>query len=455
MKIIPYGGAGEIGGNKILLETGRTRVFLDFGVPFDRGEGIYSGFDYLDPRDKLGLRDYFEFDMVPQIPGVYCGEALKYTKLKYTAPKFDAILISHIHCDHFGDVADVDPKIPVYLGHGARKLNDAFNTIYSSFKSEDNGNVVEFKSGKSFKIKDIEVMPVHTDHSIPGAYGFIIKTPEGNIAYTGDYRFHGFKPEMTQDFIDEAKKTGIDYLITEGTRIKASTDVDFRKKMNEADVENQFLDTIKKSRGITCMQFSFRNVDRVRSLYNAAKKAGKVLICNPGFAYTIDNARELVSGLPETLNNPNLKIFNKNADIPDDEKRHLHYAAPYEEKTVDYKWVKKNLNDVVMFMSASELSQLIDIQPGKGTFVYSMSEHYIEGEEHEDYKACLENWLNHFGLNFAQIHCSGHTDAQGVKRMIDGVAPKCVIPVHTQNPEEFKKMHGNVILMERGKEIKL
>jgi ribonuclease J len=455
MKILPYGGAGEIGGNKILLETAKARVFLDFGVPFDRGEGIYSGFDFLDPRDKLGLRDYFEFGMEPEIPGLYSEEALKYSKLKYKAPEFDALLISHIHCDHFGDVADVDPKIPVYLGHGAKKLNDTFNTIYYSFKSEDNGNVVEYHSGKSFKIKDIEVTPMHVDHSIPGAYGFIIKTPGGNIAYTGDYRFHGFKPDMTEDFIKLAKKTGIDWLITEGTRVKTSTDVDFRKKITEQDVENQFCDTIKKSKGITCIQFSFRNVDRVRSLYNAAKRAGKVLLCNPGFAYTVDNAGQLVSGLPEINGNRNLKIYKKDGDIPDDEKRHLKYAAPYEKDAVDYRWVKKNLNDVVMFMTASELSQLIDIQPGKGTFVYSMSEHYIEGEEHEDYKACLENWLAHFGMDFEQIHCSGHSDMEGVQHMIDGCAPKTVIPVHTQNPEEFKKMHGNVILMERGNTVKI
>lgn len=451
MKITPYGGAGEIGGNKILLETGKTRIFLDFGVPFDRGKGIYSGFDFVDPRDKLGLKDYFEFGMVPQIEGIYSEKALKYTKLRYRQPEFNAILISHIHCDHFGDVADIDPEISVYIGHGAKKLNDAFNTIYPLFKSEDNGNIVEFRSGKAFSIMDIEVTPVHVDHSIPGAYGFIIKTPEGTVAYTGDYRLHGFKPEMTEEFINLAKKAGASTLITEGTRIRSAEDDVFKKKMTEQDVEDEFCKTIKKSKGITCAQFSFRNVDRVRSLYNAAKRAGKVLVCNPGFAYAVDNAKELVTKLPETIGNPNLKIFKNNADVPDDEKRKRVYQQKYLENTVDYHWVKKNLNDVVMFMAASELSQLIDIQPGSGTFIYSMSEHYIEGEENEEYRCCLQNWLNHFGMDFEQIHCSGHADRDGVKRMIEGVEPKKVIPIHTQNPEEFKKMHGDVVLIENGK----
>ena len=30
-----YGGAGEIGGNKILMETGQAKVYLDFGESFD------------------------------------------------------------------------------------------------------------------------------------------------------------------------------------------------------------------------------------------------------------------------------------------------------------------------------------------------------------------------------------------------------------------------------------
>lgn len=455
MKITCYGGAGEIGGNKILLEAGKAKVFLDFGIPFDRGAGLYSGMEYVTQRDKFGLRDYFEFDLVPKIEGIYSRDALYYTKMKYKKPAFDAVLLSHLHSDHAGDVSDIDESIPVYLGHGANALNQAFNTIYPNFKTELTENLVEMKTGMKFRIKDIAVTPIHVDHSIPGAYGFIIETPEGNIAYTGDYRFHGFRPEMTEDFINAAAKAKIKYLITEGTRIKKDKDRIFRKKMTEADVENELCDTIKKTKGITFVQFSFRNVDRVRSLYNATKKAGKVLLANTGFMYTIDNARHLISDLPKTSGNPNLKTFKKDGDLPDEEKKTYLYQRPYLKKSVDYKWVKKNAGDVVMFMTASELSQMIDIQPKGGTYVFSMSDHYLEGEENEEYRECLENWLDHFGIKLVQIHCSGHADEEGIKRMIDSVSPETVIPVHTENPEEFKKMCGNVIIPEKGKTLKL
>lgn len=42
-----YGGVGEIGGNKILLEDGDTRVFLDFGKSFGQ-EGEFCN-DYMKP----------------------------------------------------------------------------------------------------------------------------------------------------------------------------------------------------------------------------------------------------------------------------------------------------------------------------------------------------------------------------------------------------------------------
>jgi hypothetical protein len=43
-----YGAAGEIGGNKILLEDRDTRVLLDFGASF-RARGLYYE-EFLTPR---------------------------------------------------------------------------------------------------------------------------------------------------------------------------------------------------------------------------------------------------------------------------------------------------------------------------------------------------------------------------------------------------------------------
>ena len=39
-----YGGVKEIGGNKILLEDGDSRVFLDFGLGFSRRSMFFEEF---------------------------------------------------------------------------------------------------------------------------------------------------------------------------------------------------------------------------------------------------------------------------------------------------------------------------------------------------------------------------------------------------------------------------
>ena len=76
-----------------------------------------------------------------------------------------------------------------------------------------------FRTGDKLRIGSLEVEPIHVDHSVPGAYGFIIYTSAGPIGYTGDIRLHGTVPQMTRDFIERAKNEKLIALIMEGTRI--------------------------------------------------------------------------------------------------------------------------------------------------------------------------------------------------------------------------------------------
>jgi len=79
-----YGGVNEIGGNKILLEDKGTKVFFDFGQSFTFGADYYTG--WLQPRGVNGLGDYFQFDLLPRIKGLYSKEQLANTNLPYTEP---------------------------------------------------------------------------------------------------------------------------------------------------------------------------------------------------------------------------------------------------------------------------------------------------------------------------------------------------------------------------------
>ncbi|MCJ7699373.1 hypothetical protein MUO56_03900 [Candidatus Bathyarchaeota archaeon] len=62
-----------------------------------------------------------------------------------------------------------------------------------------------FRTGDKKKIDCLEVEPTHVDHLIPSACGFIIHTSADALVYTGDFRFHVSKPQMTQDLVEAAK----------------------------------------------------------------------------------------------------------------------------------------------------------------------------------------------------------------------------------------------------------
>src|SRR5208283_4460468 len=267
VSITCYGGANEIGGNKILLEDKGVRIYLDFGQSFTFGEEFF--YDYLQPRAANGLEVYFEFDMLPKLKGLYSQDQLKLTDMKYSKPDIDAVLISHSHSDHVGHLEFLDESIPIYMGHGTHKITEVYHDLYPSLSSIGEHNDIRFfKSGDKFKIKHLVVEPIHVDHSIPGAYGFIIHTSKGAVVYTGDFRLHGPRADMSEEFMKKAAAAKPYALICEGTRMGYESEHNYTEK----EVEKRATELISASKGLVFAYFSMSNVDRFMAFYRAARK---------------------------------------------------------------------------------------------------------------------------------------------------------------------------------------
>jgi ribonuclease J len=62
------------------------------------------------------------------------------------------------------------------------------------------------KPYEKYRIGSLEVEMIPVDHSIPGACGYIIYSDEGNMAYTGDLRFHGYVEDQSKDLSEGQKR---------------------------------------------------------------------------------------------------------------------------------------------------------------------------------------------------------------------------------------------------------
>jgi ribonuclease J len=251
----------EIGGNKILLEDGDTRVFFDFGMSFAMEKQFYSP-PFLSPKSEKSLQ---ELGILPQITGVY--------KFDPCPAEVDAVFISHGHLDHSAYLSFIKREIPVYCGETTETILQALSQVRHADLEFGIANIDfrGFRTGRKIRVGNLEIGPFHVDHSVPGAYGFVIHTSNGAVVYTGDFRDHGAKPEMTRDFVESAKNAKPAAIITEATNMTGTT------ICSEPEVESKLSSIVAGADGIVLAEFAYSDVDRLNSFYHIAKKNRRCL----------------------------------------------------------------------------------------------------------------------------------------------------------------------------------
>jgi ribonuclease J len=449
VKLTFFGGVNEIGGNKILLEDKKTRVFLDFGQSFVFGQDYYTG--WLAPRAVNGLGDYLCFNLLPRIEGLYSKEMLTYCDLHYCKPKIDAVFVSHAHFDHINHLQFLDPEIPVYAGFGTKLFMECMEETGFSC-NYGNHPFTLFRTGDKLKVGDITVEPIHVDHSIPAAYGFIIETSAGNIVYTGDLRRHGPRSDLTEDFIEKAKAADPVAMICEGTRMART---EKRKNISEPDVKKHAKQIIGNTDKIVFASRYSRDIDRFNSFYDAAKKANRKLVITPKAAYLLTKLQDDKHlSVPNPLKDNNLLVYYKRKKSGNhDDRDYFLWERAFMDKMVTYDYVHKNQKKLVMDLDFYQFTELIDIKPKAGShFIHSMSEPFSE-EDIED--QVMHNWIDHFKLEFHQMHASGHMSKEALADMINGIKPKRLFPVHTENQLLFKNYYPNTQPVQPAKEYPL
>ncbi|GAB4314643.1 MAG: ribonuclease J [Promethearchaeota archaeon] len=430
LRVTFHGGADGIGGNKVLLEGGGTRVFLDHGQSFSYGARYFAG--WLKPRERFGLRDHFALGLMPKIRGLYSPRALARTDLPHEPPAFDAVLLSHVHFDHVAHLRYVDPKIPVFLGRTTLRVLRSWETTSPrvDFNAHD---YRPFRTGDSLAVGGWSVEPVHVDHSTPASYGFVVRTPDGAVAYTGDLRRHGPMGKLTDDFVEQARKASPVALICEGTRVAPE---EKRENLSEEEVQARARDVVEDTEHLVVVTFYNRDVDRIRTYHRVARETGRVLVVSTRVAHLLRTlADDPGIDVPDPRSDPHLAIY----------RRELARLAAWEEELLDddklevdvlTAWqVHDRQGEIVLHLDFHHLNELVDVSPRPGSvFVNSTSEPFTE-DDVED--AVKDAWLERFNLRRVQAHASGHASAGEIWEVVERIGPQVVFPVHTEHPEMF------------------
>jgi ribonuclease J len=497
-----YDGLDSIGGNKILLESGGIRVFLDFGINFKRHSSLFA--EFLQPRPARGVHDLLELGLIPPLP-IY-REDLTPSDLQLPCDRpLDAVYLSHAHLDHWGCAGLLSLQTTVCCSamtaailkgvQDVRRESPGEEVVYLSRREpdEDDSRVLNSSrnrnkplEGRRVEVPELppklqelwkqspQTRPLNAelsrgsgplpcklwevDHSIPGATAFALETEAGWVVYTGDLRMHGTGGHLTEKFLEEAAGLEPRLLIIEGTRVGRKEE----RRETEEEVYRNCLEICEGERGLVVADFSPRNFERLETFRRIAEKTGRELAVLPEDAHQLRligcvEGRDRLSGL---------RVYRALKGS-----RHAWEKNLLEEladRVLDPSEVSRRPSGYILCLSYWNLPNLLDIKPEGGTYLYSSSEVYSE-EEVFDFQR-LYSWLEHFhmrivGFKFAGgelefepgFHASGHAPPEGLLRAIERIRPKEVLPVHTEHRGWFRRevKGAEVLLPREGEHITL
>ncbi len=287
VKILFLGGVGEIGKNMTAIEYGNDIIIVDAGLTFPNGEDM-PGVD----------------SVVPDVS--YLAE---------NKDKIRGVLLTHGHEDHIGGVPylmkEINPATPIYATKLTLMLTD--NKLQEHRISGANQRVV--KAGDRVKLGAFEVEFINVNHSISGACALAIRTPNGLIFHSGDFKID-LTPVAGEPIdlkrIAEIGKEGVLLYMGESTNIERAgytmsetvvgTTLDhlFSGNMNRRLIIATFASNVHRLQQIIDLAVKYRRKVALsgRSMFKVVEAAVKIgeLIIPEGVLIDIEMTKNLFDG---------------------------------------------------------------------------------------------------------------------------------------------------------------
>ena len=451
-----YSGINEIGGNKILLEDGNRRLFLDFGFPYKRHKVFYE--EYLRPRSGAGLLDPLAMGLVPPLEGIYrddietpdLWQQFRHTALYQKLDQIDGVLLSHTHLDHSGHISFLKSDIPVYstavTAFIAKAMQDSGKLDFDQQVCYFSTTVRECPTGwkqmafvasnmpkrqRQFCIADTDPGTLSPDAIQFWDRGFWEKTAKQKELASCPMTTHsGCSCKLRCFPVDHSIpgacawciETSSGWIIYSGDLRLHGKRADFTKRfieeaaslrpralilegtnvlretnVAELEVYRNGLKSIANSDGLIIADFSPRDVDRLLTFLQIAKDVGRKLAILPKDAYLLKTMRLLESEIPDIAQEGALVIYQDTIASKYPSLWLRNICQEYDRKIVLAEDVSSAQDEFILCFSFFDLNELPSIRPKPGSlYVYSSSEPHDE-EQEIDFRR-LHNWLNHFEL---------------------------------------------------------
>jgi ribonuclease J len=412
MRVKIHRGAHEIGGSCVELEADDGgRVVLDLGRP------LSAGWD--------------EHVELPEIPG-----------LKQADPTLLGLVISHPHLDHYGLAAGLEVDVPIYLGREAARLLAAAAFFSPVSASLDCADYLEHRT--TFELGPFAITPYLADHSAFDAYSLLVEADGQRLFYSGDLRAHGRKAGLFEQLLREPP-TGVDVLLLEGTHVRADPSYDDAAFETEAELEERFVDACEETEGAIVVFGSAQNLDRLVTVYRAAKRSGRTCVVD---LYGATVAAATRTSIPQPGHEV-LRVY-----VPHRQRVRVKQAEEFErvasirEHRVFTDEMAEDPGRFLLHVPSSTAWELLrdDVLTHDGLAVWSLWHGYLA----EPGGQRLEEALAAAGVRLEHLHTSGHASVRDLRRLVEAVAPRCLVPIHSEAGDRYPQLFPNVMRQDDG-----
>ena len=412
VRIIPIGGLGEfgIGKNMTAIEYQGEIILVDMGTLFANSD--YPGVNYMVPDSKW---------------------------LDDNRDKVKAILFTHAHLDHIGACKHLlpyfGPLVPIYgssftIGMIKKQMSELTDVPDMNYNEV---NPLEHKEIRLTQHLSAEF--VHMLHSIPGNTSIVVRTPNGVIVLSGDWRFETNPMDIPADYDrlrEIADKEGIALLLNESTNI----DVPGTHPHSEYDVGDNIgkvMDNYATGRIIiSCFSSQVKRIECV--LREAAERGRKVAFA--GFSM-INNVEVALRAKAIKVPKDTIMKMEDIVKLPDEKITIVCTGSQGEMNAVlnrmvtgAHRHIKVKASDTIVFCSSPI--------PGNEPKVMGT----VDGLLREGAQVIQHN-KTHL-TNIGPLHLSGHAYYEDHVKFVTDLHPKNYMPYHG----EFYMLEHNAEMAE-------